>query len=146
MDCWISPGSTPGRLQLIWRRSRWRPCFSLCTWLAVCSDRRLLRRGLQNLLANAIRYTARGGVLLGLRRRGGEVELQLIDSGPGIALEHRALILEEFRRLEAGSTEDQKALGLGLGPSICERIARLLKHPLASRPGPGSAFSVRVPV
>lgn len=116
------------------------------TRLAVHSDRRLLRRVLQNLLANAIRYTAIGGVLLGARRRGDEVELQVIDSGPGIALEHRALIFEEFRRLDVGSTEGQKGLGLGL--SICDRIARLLKHPLrlASQPGHGSAFSIAVPL
>lgn len=115
------------------------------TRLAVVSDPRLLRRILQNLLANALRYTARGGVLLGVRRRSGAAEIQVVDTGPGIAESHRRLIFEEFRRLEVPGGEGHKGLGLGL--SICERMARLLGHPLllASKPGQGSVFSILLP-
>ena len=111
--------------------------------LAVVSDRRLLRRVLQNLIANAIRYTAKGGVVVGVRRRsGGRVEIQVVDSGPGIAPEHRAMIFEEFQRIDMPNSEGQQGLGLGL--AICDRIARLLQHPLQlkSEAGHGSCFSV----
>ncbi len=111
--------------------------------LAVLSDRRLLRRVLQNLLANAIRYTAQGGVLIGVRRRaGGFAEIQVIDTGPGIAAEHRALIFEEFQRIDVPNRDGQQGLGLGL--AICDRISRLLQHPLhlVSTPGRGSRFTV----
>jgi Na+/proline symporter/signal transduction histidine kinase len=115
----------------------------VATKLGVTSDRRLLRRVLQNLLANAIRYTAQGGVLLGVRRRaGGLAEIQVIDTGPGIAAEHRALIFEEFQRIDVPNRDGQQGLGLGL--AICDRIARLLQHPLRlhSVPGSGSRFTV----
>lgn len=117
------------------------------TGLGVISDRRLLRRILQNLLANAIRYTASGSVLLGVRRRaGGLAEIQVIDTGPGIAAEHRTMIFEEFQRLEVPNREGQQGLGLGL--AICDRIARLLQHPLGlrSEPGQGSCFTVIAPI
>ena len=116
------------------------------TRLGVHSDRRLLRRVLQNLLANAIRYTARGGVLLGVRRRGDQLELQVVDTGPGVALEHRTMIFEEFQRIDVPTLDGQKGLGLGL--SICDRIARLLQHPLrlASKSGHGSVFSITAPI
>jgi len=116
------------------------------TRLWVASDRRLLRRVLQNLLSNAQRYAATGGVLLGCRRRGARVEIQVVDTGPGIAPEHRRRIFEEFQRLDLQSPWGEKGLGLGL--SICDRIARLLDHPLGlrSEPGRGSCFSLQVPV
>ncbi|MFC4727372.1 PAS-domain containing protein [Coralloluteibacterium thermophilus] len=108
----------------------------------VRTDAQLLRRVLQNFLANAVRYTARGRILLGVRRRGAEVEIEVWDTGPGIAAADRTLIFEEFRRLDRGGQ------GLGLGLSIAERMARLLGHPLRlrSEPGRGTVFSVRVPV
>jgi len=111
----------------------------------VRSDRVLLRRVLQNLVANALRYTQRGGVLLGCRRRGDFVEIEVWDTGPGIAEQHRRAIFDEFRRLDRPSPWGEKGLGLGL--SICDRIARLLDLELSvrSRPGHGSVFSVRVP-
>jgi PAS domain S-box-containing protein len=110
----------------------------------IVSDRRLLRRVLQNLLANALRYTADGGVLLAARVRGKALEIEVWDSGPGIAKEHAATIFEEFRRLEQVSPWGEKGLGLGL--SICDRIARLLGHRLSlrSRQGRGSVFGIRV--
>jgi Na+/proline symporter/signal transduction histidine kinase/ActR/RegA family two-component response regulator len=114
--------------------------------LHVRSDRRLLRRILQNLLSNALRYTRSGGVMLAARKRGDRLRLEVWDSGPGIADEHQQVIFEEFQRLDQASPWGEKGLGLGL--SICERIARLLGHRLAlrSRPGHGSCFSIEVPL
>ena len=113
----------------------------------VRSDRRLLRRALQNFLANALRYTRSGGVLLALRRRGEAVELAVYDTGPGIPAHHLAQIFEEFTRFDAGTGGAGGERGLGLGLSICQRIARTLDHPLQvrSRVGRGSVFSIRVP-
>jgi PAS domain S-box-containing protein len=106
------------------------------------SDPLLLRRVLQNFLSNALRYSERGRVLLGVRRRGGGLRLEVWDTGPGIAEEERDLIFEEFRR---GSTAGGQGLGLGL--SIAQRVAALLQHPLGLRswPGRGSVFHVDVP-
>ncbi|MGB3394012.1 MAG: PAS-domain containing protein [Stenotrophomonas sp.] len=105
----------------------------------VDSDPQLLRRVLQNFLANAVRYTARGGVLLGVRREGGRVRVEVHDTGPGIALSEQRRIFEEFRR-----GEDSGGQGLGLGLAIADRIAGLLQAPLRlrSEPGRGTVFSV----
>ena len=112
----------------------------------VRSDRVLLRRVLQNLISNALRYTPRGGVLVGCRRRGEFVHLEVWDTGPGIAEAQQRAIFEEFRRLDRPSPWGEQGLGLGL--SICDRIARLLGHELGLRsaPGRGSVFCVRVPL
>jgi PAS domain S-box-containing protein len=112
----------------------------------VRSDRVLLRRVLQNLIANALRYTQRGGVLVGCRRRGDFVLLEVRDTGPGIAEAHQQAIFEEFRRLDRHSPWGEQGLGLGL--SICDRIARLLGLQLSLRStlGKGSVFGIRVPV
>jgi PAS domain S-box-containing protein len=111
----------------------------------VRSDRVLLRRILQNYLSNGLRYCERGGVLIGCRRRGTELEICVYDTGPGIASHQREHLYVEFSRLEQGSPWREKGLGLGL--SICDRLARLLNHELtlSSQPGRGSAFGVRVP-
>jgi len=115
------------------------------TGLAVRTDPRMLKRVLQNFIANALRYTRSGGVLVGCRRRGDEVEFQVWDTGPGVPPEALAVIFEEFRRLEHPSPWGEKGLGLGL--SICDRIARILDHRLVvtSRHGRGSLFAIRVP-
>ncbi|MGB3749295.1 MAG: PAS domain-containing hybrid sensor histidine kinase/response regulator [Rhodanobacter sp.] len=115
------------------------------TSLAVRSDPQLLRRIVQNFLSNALRYTSTGSVLLGARRRGGEVRIEVWDSGPGIAEEQRARIFGEFQRLEQPSPWGEKGLGLGL--SICDRLAGILGHrlDLHSRVGHGSCFAVSVP-
>jgi signal transduction histidine kinase len=112
---------------------------------AVRSDRVLLRRILQNYLSNGLRYCERGGVLIGCRRRGAELEICVYDTGPGIASHQREHLYVEFSRLEQGSPWGEKGLGLGL--SICDRLARLLNHELtlSSQPGHGSVFGVRVP-
>jgi CheY-like chemotaxis protein/anti-sigma regulatory factor (Ser/Thr protein kinase) len=116
-------------------------CVETALW--VDTDAQLLRRILQNFLSNAVRYTERGRVLIGCRRRGEEVLIGIWDTGPGIGDEDRAVIFEEFRRLD----DRQHAPGLGLGLAIAERMARLLDHEieLASRPGHGTLFGVRVP-
>jgi len=112
---------------------------------AVRSDRVLLRRILQNYLSNGLRYCERGGVLIGCRRRGADLEICVYDTGPGIASHQREHLYVEFTRLEQGSPWGEKGLGLGL--SICDRLARLLNHELtlSSQPGHGSVFGVRVP-
>jgi PAS domain S-box-containing protein len=112
---------------------------------AVRSDRVLLRRILQNYLSNGLRYCERGGVLIGCRRRGAQLEIRVYDTGPGIASHQREHLYVEFTRLEQGSPWGEKGLGLGL--SICDRLASLLNHELtlSSQPGHGSVFGVRVP-
>ena len=113
--------------------------------LAVRSDRRLLRRMLQNLISNAIKYTPKGRVLIGCRRRRDRIIVSVIDTGLGIPAEQKKTIFKEFKRLDEGA---KVARGLGLGLSIVERISRLLKHPikLLSEPGRGSHFSFEVPL
>lgn len=115
------------------------------TSLAIHSDRRLMRRLLQNLVSNAIKYTSKGGVLVGCRRRGKRLSLEVHDTGPGIPQAKQRIIFQEFQRLEQGA---KIARGLGLGLSIVERIARVLEHRLIvkSKVGRGSSFMVVVPV
>ncbi|MGB6310206.1 MAG: NahK/ErcS family hybrid sensor histidine kinase/response regulator [Steroidobacteraceae bacterium] len=110
----------------------------------VRSDRVLLRRIVQNYLSNALRYTERGGVVVGCRRRGEELEIVVYDTGPGVAEHERERIYAEFSRLDQSSPWGEKGLGLGL--SICDRLARLMNHHLTliSKPGRGSRFGVRV--
>ncbi len=110
----------------------------------VSSDRDLLRSLLQNLIGNAIRYTDRGGVLVGARRQGEALRLVVHDTGRGIASDQREAIFTEFTRL-AGAPGDEPGAGLGL--AIVRKVASLLAHPLslASVPGRGSVFSVTVP-
>jgi len=109
------------------------------------SDPALLRRVLQNLISNAIRYTRDGKVLVGCRRRGAEIRLDVADTGIGIAENNHEAIFAEFCRLEDGK---KQAPGLGLGLSIVERIAKTLDHRVEfeSQVGRGTRFSVWVPV
>ena len=112
----------------------------------VRSDIRLLRRILQNFLANALRYTQEGRIIIGGRVRGDEIEFQVWDSGQGIPANHLERIFDEFQRYEQNFDWGERGLGLGL--SICQRISILLGHQLAVRSevGKGSMFSVRVPI
>ncbi len=109
------------------------------------SDRRLLRRLLQNLVSNAIKYTPRGRVVVGCRRKGKELRVDVCDTGLGIPASKKRAVFQEFHRLDQGA---KVARGLGLGLSIVERIGRVLGHKveLASQPGRGSRFSVTVPL
>ena len=112
----------------------------------VHSDARLLRRVLQNFLANAVRHTAKGRILIGCRRRGDKLRIEVWDTGPGIPDEKQAEIFEEFRRLDRPDPNGERGLGLGL--AIADRTARLLRHPLTlrSRLGQGSVFAITVPL
>jgi len=113
--------------------------------LRVDSDSKLLRRVLQNFLTNAFRY-AKGRVLLGVRRQGGQLRLEVWDRGPGIPEDKRQTIFEEFKRLDSHQTRAEKGLGLGL--AIADGLCRVLGHSLQVRswPGKGSVFSVTVPI
>ncbi|HVJ38576.1 MAG TPA: PAS-domain containing protein [Stenotrophomonas sp.] len=115
----------------------------VATTAVVRSDEALLRRILQNFLSNAVRYTRHGRILVGCRREGGHLRIEVHDQGPGIPDSRLEEIFEEFRRLDDG---DQRGAGLGL--AIVERIGRVLGHRIAvrSRLGRGSVFSVRVPL
>jgi len=112
----------------------------------IYSDRNLLYRIIQNFLANAIRYTESGGVLLGCRVRGSYLRISVWDTGVGIAESDEQAIFQEFHRLDYAQRLDERGLGLGL--AICDRIARMLNHKidLHSRPGHGSCFSILVPL
>ncbi len=112
--------------------------------LVVRSDRRLLRRLIQNLVSNAIKYTPSGSVLVGCRRRGNDVRIDVYDTGVGIPQSKWRDIFVEFHRLDQGA---KIARGLGLGLSIVERVARVLdcKIELESETGRGSHFAVTVP-
>jgi len=113
--------------------------------LTVRSDRRLLRRLLQNLVSNAVKYTPAGRVLVGCRRRGGHLRIDVYDTGIGIPRAKQRVVFTEFHRLDQGA---RVARGLGLGLSIVERIARVLDHKvdLASAVDRGSHFSVELPL
>jgi signal transduction histidine kinase len=113
--------------------------------LAVASDAMMLRRILQNLLANALRYTRNGGVVMGCRRRGDRVCIQVSDTGPGIPKAQQEAIFREFQRGEV-SANDQAGFGLGL--SIVRRFATALGHEvkISSEVGRGSTFFLELPL
>jgi Na+/proline symporter/signal transduction histidine kinase/ActR/RegA family two-component response regulator len=113
--------------------------------LTVKSDRRLLRRLLQNLVSNAIKYTPSGRVLVGCRRKRGHLRILVCDTGLGIPASKKQAVFKEFHRLDQGA---KVARGLGLGLSIVERIARVLHHKIAltSTNGKGTEFFVEVPL
>ncbi len=112
--------------------------------LAVRSDPRLLEQMLRNLLANAVKYTERGKVLLGCRRCGDELRIEVWDTGIGIPAEQLEEIFEEFFQLDNAARERHRGLGLGL--SIVRRVGDLLEHRISVRswPGRGSMFAVTV--
>lgn len=109
------------------------------------SDPALLERVLSNLLTNAIRYTQRGGVLLGVRRDGRDLRIEVVDTGIGIPAEAQGPVFEEFVQLDNPARDPAKGYGLGL--STVRRIANLLGHPVSvrSRVGRGSVFALRLP-
>ncbi len=110
------------------------------------TDPHLLSRILGNLVSNAVRYTRRGRIFVGVRRQGREVRIEVWDTGIGIPEEHLPHLFQEFYQVE--NPERDSAKGLGLGLSIVDRLASALKHPIRIRswPGQGSVFSVVVPL
>jgi PAS domain S-box-containing protein len=113
----------------------------------VSTDATVLRRILSNLMANAVRYTPRGRIVLGARRRGDRMQIQVCDSGIGIVPEQLEAIFEEFYQVGQSRAQRDESHGLGLGLSIVKRSARLIDAGLdvRSTPARGSVFSVSVP-
>lgn len=113
---------------------------------AVSTDLRLMTRILRNFLSNACRYTDEGRILLGARRRGDHLRLEVWDTGRGIAADRLQAIFLEFNQLDVGRAADRKGVGLGL--AIVERIAKILGYRVEVRswPGRGSMFSIDVPI
>lgn len=119
------------------------------TGFAVHSDPVLLTNIIRNLVSNALRYTRSGGIVVGCRPvrdgGGGQISIEVWDSGIGIPASEQEKIFAEFYQLN--NPERDRGKGLGLGLAICQRLCALLKHELElqSRPGRGSVFKVRVP-
>jgi len=115
------------------------------TGLTVVSDLKMLQSILDNLVGNAVRYTTRGSVLVGARRRGKLVEVQVWDTGPGIAAEYIPLLFDAYRRFD--DTARGADVGFGLGLALVKKQSDLLGHEMRvhSWPGSGSVFSVLLP-
>ena len=113
---------------------------------AINTDLRLMTRILRNFLSNACRYTDEGKILLGARRRGSHLRLEVWDTGRGIAEDRLEAVFLEFNQLDVGRAADRKGVGLGL--AIVERIAKILGYRVHVRswPGRGSMFSIEVPI
>lgn len=111
--------------------------------LTASSDPTYLRRILQNLISNAIRYTDSGRILVGPRRSGGQVRIEIHDTGPGIEADQQKAIFREFHRVQGSASASE---GMGLGLAIVERACALLGHRLAlhSQIGRGTCFSVEL--
>ena len=119
----------------------WAPCTTV-----VDCDPVLLERILRNLVSNAVRYTDRGRVLVGCRRKGTTISIQVLDTGPGIPPDQRDRIFQEYYQL--GNPERDRTKGLGLGLAIVRRLVDLLacEMTLRSQVGRGSCFEVSVPM
>jgi len=114
--------------------------------LFVQSDLSLLLRIIQNFLSNAFRYAYQGSVLLGCRRQGSYLSIQVLDNGPGIPEDKQKQVFEQFTQLQTANLSGHKGLGLGL--NIAQSLATLLGHKinLVSKSGHGCLFSVNVPI
>ena len=118
----------------------------VCSSVLIKTDIHLLARILRNFLSNAIRYTESGRVLLGCRRRGDCVSIEVWDTGIGIAEDKQEEIFQEFKRGDGQRLKQDRGLGLGL--AIVDKITRILGHPIrvSSQLGKGSMFAVSVPL
>jgi two-component system CheB/CheR fusion protein len=114
--------------------------------LRVHSDRKLFEQMVRNLLANAVKYTERGRILIGCRHHGDKLRLEVWDTGIGIPADQLQAVFEEFRQLNNPARE--RSLGLGLGLSLVQRLGGLLgvSIDVRSRLGAGSVFAVEVPL
>ncbi len=114
--------------------------------MVVETDRRMLEQMLRNLLANALKYTVHGKMVLGCRRRKGVLSIEVLDTGIGIADAELTAIFEEFHQVDNVARERSRGLGLGL--SIVQRLGKVLGHPVRVRStlGKGSVFSIEVPL
>lgn len=114
--------------------------------VTIRSDSRLLLRIIRNFISNAIRYTDEGRVVVGCRRKGDVLSIQVWDTGTGIPEDKQKEVFKEFQQLECHTAKDRQGVGLGL--AIVERIASMLSHELLvqSVHGKGSMFSVEVPI
>jgi two-component system CheB/CheR fusion protein len=112
--------------------------------LRITSDPRLLEQMIRNLLSNALKYTRRGRVLLGCRRHGDMLSIEIWDTGIGIPVAELQTIFEEYHQI--GNVARERSLGLGLGLSIVQRLADLLVHRVRvrSQHGKGSVFAIEV--
>ena len=112
--------------------------------LSICSDPRLLEQMIRNLLSNALKYTTRGKILLGCRRRKDMLSIEIWDTGVGIPNEELKKIFDEYHQLDSAARERSRGLGLGL--SIVQRLADLLSHRVRvrSQPGKGSVFAIDI--
>ncbi|GEM_PF-7031836 len=121
--------------------------FTVCqTALAVHSDPVLLERILRNIIDNALKYTDAGGVLIGCRRRGKTAQIQVWDTGMGIAPDKLERIFDDFYQI--GNIDRDRERGLGLGLGIVRRTAALLGHRITAQswPGRGSVFTIVLPL
>lgn len=120
--------------------------FARTTWV-LKTDRTLLRRVLQNIVANAIRYTTKGGVLIGVRRRDNNLRIEIADTGCGIPDDQRDAIFEEFHRGVAVDESGLSGAGLGLGLAIVRRMVETLGYrvSLDSHMGKGTIFHLDIP-
>lgn len=116
------------------------------TDVVVHSDPILLELILRNLVANAIRYTQHGGLMVACRKRGTQARLEVWDTGMGISTTHQQVVFREFVQLGNPGRDLQGGLGLGL--AIADGLASTLKHglSLASTPGRGSVFRLAIPI
>lgn len=156
----LDDGRLQPKIQVVTLKSILQPLTDEFSWLAdqkqlklrthfgewqVQSDSTYLRRILQNILSNAIKYTTSGQVMLSCRKRGTQLLLQIWDTGPGVAEHELKRIFDDFYRVDSTARGQQ---GVGLGLAVVQRMTKLLGHKLEvrSRVGKGTVFSLYLPL